>query len=366
MKTVFDGYRTISSEGRITYFAGSNTETGFRGLYDDIAEEDSMERVYIIKGGSGTGKSTLMRKIASDAEKQGADCTYYLCGSDPDSLDAVVLDNRIAVLDGTPPHAREMKYPGAVSELIDVTRFWDDRILTEKRETIRRLCHEKQQAFATAYRYLKAAALLEKEAFETAGKLLNTEKMYGFCRRLLAKTRKRIPPNGTKGRIRSVYTHGIGIRGMVCTDTFVQLTENHYFLEDAWGSTGSFFTCLAESCRDVGYDVLLARLPLNDRIAAAVIPALSLSLMVGNEYSSDKTIHMSRFFQKEPFDGQKGKLRLANKCMTSLLRDCVESFREAGEAHFALEKIYISAMDFAALNDYTETVRADILKRLKL
>ena len=51
MKTVFDGYRTISTEGKITYFAGSNTESGFRGIYDDIADEDRMERVYIIKGG---------------------------------------------------------------------------------------------------------------------------------------------------------------------------------------------------------------------------------------------------------------------------------------------------------------------------
>ncbi|MBQ7921513.1 MAG: hypothetical protein IJ325_02920 [Clostridia bacterium] len=366
MKTIFDGYRTISAGGRVTYFAGSNTETGFRGLYDDIAEEDRMERVYIIKGGSGTGKSTLMRKIADDAERQGFGCTYYLCGSDPDSLDAVVLDNRIAVLDGTPPHAREMKYPGAASELIDVTRFWDKDVLTEKRESIRTLCTGKQQAFGTAYRYLKAAALLERETYEITRQMVDTDKISGFCRRMLTKAGKQIPPNGPKGKVQSVYTHGIGMQGMVCTDAFFLLTQNHYFIEDAYGTAGCFFDCLTEVCRDVGYDVLQARLPLNDRIAAAVIPALSLSLTVGGEYASDKTIHMTRFLKKEPLDKQKGKLRLANKCMTSLLSDSAESFGEAGKAHFALEKIYVSAMDFTAMNRYTDTVREDILKRLNV
>ncbi len=365
MKTIFDGYRTISTPGHVTYFAGCNTEKGFVGQYNAIADENTMERVYIIKGGSGTGKSTLMHKIATDAEAQGFDCTYYLCGSDPDSLDAVVLDNRITVLDGTPPHAREMQYPGAASELIDVTRFWNSEILTENRSEIRRLCTEKQSAFSAAYRCLAAAALLEKETWETTAKLVDTEKIRGFCRRLLTKSRKQIPPDGVKGKMQPVYTHGIGTGGMVCTDAFIQSTKYHYFLEDTWGTAGHFFTCLTECCQDAGYDILTAMLPLNNRITAAVIPALSLSLMVGNEYSSDKTIHITRFLQKEPFDGQKGKLRLANKCMTSLLADSTENFRLAGKAHFALEKIYISAMDFTALNEYTQSVRADILKRLK-
>lgn len=370
MKTVFDGYRTISTEGRVTFFAGCNTENGFRGVYDTIADEDAVERVYIIKGGSGTGKSTLMRKLAEDAERKGFGCTYYLCGSDPSSLDAVVLDKRIVVLDGTPPHAREMQYPGAASELIDVTRFWDSGILAEHRERIRELCTAKKQAFSAAYRYLKAASLLENETYGITGKMIDTEKLHAFCRRMLINVKKKISPQGTKGKLQPVYTHGIGMQGLVRTDAFLKLTQNHYYIEDAYGTAGNFFTILAESCQDAGYDVLLAKLPLNDRIAAAVIPALSLSVMTGEDNASDKTIHMTRFLKKEPLDvqkidAQKGKLRLANKCMASLLQDCTESFREAGEAHFALEKIYGAAMDFKALNRFTEAVRSDILKRLK-
>ena len=141
-------------------------------------------------------------------------------------------------------------------------------------------------------------------------------------------------------------------------------TEKHYLLEDIYGTAGCFFSVLAESCAETNHDVYLARLPMNNRIAAAVIPALSLSLTVTGEHALDKTIHMSRFLKKEPPAGEKGRLRLANKCMTSLLEDCVNSFKEAGKAHFALEGIYASAMDFPSLNKYTDRIRTDIQRRL--
>ena len=61
MKSVYSGYVRMVTDG-IAYFAGANTADGFRGLYDGIADERRMERVYILKGGPGTWKSTLIRK----------------------------------------------------------------------------------------------------------------------------------------------------------------------------------------------------------------------------------------------------------------------------------------------------------------
>ena len=133
-------YKYIESPfGEKTYFAGANSGVGFVNLFGDFYEESSLDRLYIIKGGPGTGKSTFMRILAERAADAGAGAEYFLCGSDPSSLDAVVLSGggkRIAVIDGTSPHAYDAKYPGAVSAVLDFGSFWDKGILESERGRI--------------------------------------------------------------------------------------------------------------------------------------------------------------------------------------------------------------------------------------
>ena len=69
-----------------------------------------------------------MKKLIAAAKENGAVCRAYLCGSDPSSLDAVTLEKgekRIAVIDGTSPHAYDARYPGAVSRILDCAAFLD-------------------------------------------------------------------------------------------------------------------------------------------------------------------------------------------------------------------------------------------------
>ena len=60
MNSVYDGYALWTGGD---WFAGANTEAGFCGSYPEIAGESSLTRLYIVKGGPGTGKSTLMRRV---------------------------------------------------------------------------------------------------------------------------------------------------------------------------------------------------------------------------------------------------------------------------------------------------------------
>lgn len=48
-------------------FLASNTAKGFVGYFSDFM---ASHRTVILKGGPGTGKSTLMKKLAHTAEKQ--------------------------------------------------------------------------------------------------------------------------------------------------------------------------------------------------------------------------------------------------------------------------------------------------------
>lgn len=85
------------------YFSGGNTASGFVSYYDYIFRE--LDRLYIIKGAPGTGKSKLMRDIANEADNRSYKVEYYHCSSDPDSLDGIIIrDISVGVLDGTAPH----------------------------------------------------------------------------------------------------------------------------------------------------------------------------------------------------------------------------------------------------------------------
>ncbi|MCL2546445.1 MAG: hypothetical protein FWE06_04535 [Oscillospiraceae bacterium] len=88
----------------MTFFLGSNTPDGFYSFYDQLIDLQAAQAVYILKGGPGCGKSTLIRAVA---EMVGEQPQYIACGADPASMDAVCFPQRhVAVVDGTAPHER--------------------------------------------------------------------------------------------------------------------------------------------------------------------------------------------------------------------------------------------------------------------
>ena len=92
----------MADEKHIQYFLGANSPSGFYSLYDHLLPPERASRFYILKGGPGCGKSTLMRKVARRAEEAGETVEYTLCSGDPDSLDAILLPRLgVAIVDGT-------------------------------------------------------------------------------------------------------------------------------------------------------------------------------------------------------------------------------------------------------------------------
>ena len=355
MHGIYDGFQIQNTDGREIWFAGANTDSGFIGSYPDIIDEARLERVYIIKGGSGTGKSTLMRRLGADAEALGYPVAYYLCGSDPDSLDAVVIDDRIAMLDGTAPHVLDMKYPGAASSLVDVSRFWDSGILERRREEIEGHCAVKSAEYASAYRWLGAAEKLAAEEDVIAVSLFEREKALEAIHRLV----KRLPKSCAVGSIRHRYTHGITMRGCVSLPTIAQGADNRYVIEDQCGAARLFLPMLANALVEAGFRPTIGHLPLGNRITG--IRAGTASFTVGRAGEGDAAIRMSRFVKD---GGDRGQLRLTAKLRESCVSEAANRLSAAAEHHFALEEIYKPAMDFDALEAYGQRVRREILDRL--
>ncbi|MBC8546753.1 hypothetical protein H8711_07370 [Clostridiaceae bacterium NSJ-31] len=90
----------------VEFFLGANTPQGFVSRFDQLADPEDGWRKFVIKGGPGTGKSSLMKKLAAELSGRCDRMELIHCSSDVDSLDAVIVHNiKASIADGTPPHA---------------------------------------------------------------------------------------------------------------------------------------------------------------------------------------------------------------------------------------------------------------------
>ncbi len=148
----------------IQYFLGANSPTGFYSLYSELLPPETASVIYILKGGPGCGKSTLMRQVAQQAAQAGETVEYILCSADPDSLDAVVLPRLgAALVDGTAPHVVEPKYPGAVEQYVNLGDCYDRAGLRAIRGEILTCMDGYKEHYQRAYRCLDAAAEIQTD-----------------------------------------------------------------------------------------------------------------------------------------------------------------------------------------------------------
>lgn len=103
-------------------FLGSTTAYGTIDFIPKLTE--TLADRFFIKGRAGTGKSTVLKRIAHEAQSAGFDTEVYHCGFDPDSLDMVIIRALdLAIFDSTLPHEHFPQRKG--DELID---FYGDFI----------------------------------------------------------------------------------------------------------------------------------------------------------------------------------------------------------------------------------------------
>lgn len=111
------GDRKLEKESRVDHrFLGAATPQGAKDCVPNLTE--GLKR-YLIKGRPGSGKSTMLKKIAAAGTERGYDVEIYHCGFDPNSLDMVIVrDLNFAIFDSTAPH--EYFPEGGTDEIVDM------------------------------------------------------------------------------------------------------------------------------------------------------------------------------------------------------------------------------------------------------
>lgn len=349
------------------YFAAANSSGGFVSWFDEIFAPEDFERIFLIKGGSGTGKSTLMKRIASRACELGCECEYFYCSSDPDSLDGLLIDraeNRpIGLIDATAPHTRDPKLPGAVEEIVNLGEYWDEKLLQASREQILELVRAKSALYTRGYEFLFAAGEISKMLrFEARG-FVNMTKMQAAADRLISQRLSAL----RKDRIthRADDDHRVKIRGVgaISSKGIVQFDSYRdcKFLcavRDSMSTAELMLDALMDAAKRAQLDIIRAPMPLEPEFSEAIaIPELEMSAVISDREENDdvKLLNMERFIDRGAFDSSdKRRRKQLSRCRSELIDSAFFEFSKVSRLHSRLEAIYISAMDFERLNDLTD------------
>ncbi|MBQ4601314.1 MAG: hypothetical protein IJB24_00505 [Clostridia bacterium] len=331
------------NNAELSFFASANSGRGFINYYGDIFK--GLKKHYIIKGGPGTGKSSLMKAIATKAETKGMKVERFYCSSDPESLDGIIIsDISVGITDGTAPHTADPKCPGVTDEIIDLGSFWDKSILADSKDIIIESVNKKAKLYRDVYSYLNAALTLDSIKQRRTADTVDITNLQSLARSYTDV----IPYRRGKQSVRLI--DGITMKGHHCFAPYRTEAEMIYNVKDSYGTGYIFLNYLKKSLSGnemtVSYDALDT-----EKVNMIYIPTDKILFCINSDQGEE--INIDEFVIGHTEDGIETR-------KAELLSNAYQCLSDIEKLHFSLEEIYISAMDFPRKEKYQKKLIKEI------
>ena len=338
----------------IKYFLGANTAVGFVGYAEETYDADDGWRMYLIKSGPGTGKSSLMRKLYERMMALGVEGEVFSCSSDPSSLDGVRFPSlKMGMLDATAPHVTEPQFWGAVEQIVPLSVCMDEEKLHGEAEKIVLLTRQNRALHARVRQYIHAASAMLRENRRIAEAAVDVDKV----RRLAARTaRQEFGTADGDGRVTHRFLSAVTPQGVLTEyGTLQALCPRIYSIEDEDGAASRLF--LEELLRHAlatGADAVVCPCPLSPHDGAEhlLFPSLGVGFTTSNEahkvdFPVYRRIHATRFTEAEAMSARRQRMSFNRRAARELLEQASATAAEAKAVHDAMEAYSIAAMDWA-------------------
>ena len=349
------------------FFLGANNASGYISRFSDCFDLQKGWEVWVLKGGPGSGKSTFMKKAAARLFEMGHTLYIAPCPADPNSLDGVVSESRrLMILDGTAPHPMDPPLPGAAGRLIDTGRFWNEKSLSQNREKIASFSRQNSRLHSRAAGYLAAAAALLGESRRMAAEATDLKKAADFGRALAA---KHLPKKGDGAAEQVRFLSGITPAGVTYYRSSLRKLGLDVFeiVDDYGAASGAVLNSIRQEGLERGHRIINCRCPLNplDKTDHLIFPELRLAFCSVNRYlasedTEHRKIHAQRFWDNEAIRSHRHRLNFNRKAAKELIDCAAALLRDAKSCHDILEQYYVEAMDFDSLNNYCDSLLAEI------
>ena len=334
-------------------FPGGNTSKGFYSLYRYVLSQDDAKRILCIKGGPGTGKSQLMKKVGAYFAKKGYTIEYHHCSSDPNSLDGVLIKElNIALLDGTSPHIVDPINPGAVDEILNMGDALNIDMLAKNKKEIIYLNKEIGKNFKRAYRYLGSARCIHDDWSSLNYESLDSNKISNIIENLKNNIFK--SDKIGYGSERHLFATAITPDGIITyADQLSSEFKKKYVLTGGpgFGKT-DILKFIGSSGQKKGYFIEYMHDPfVPERIEHIFIPETSTCIITNNEINQANytgiEYNLFDYTKSALSTSKKDDIKYNSDLFYELINKGISLIHNAHLLHDELESYYIKAMDFA-------------------
>jgi len=337
------------------FFLGADSDNGFISYFRQLQEQKSSMQLLILKGGPGSGKSSLMKRIADFAESRGHIIEIIPCASDPTSFDAMIdYTGNFAIMDGTAPHTEDPSIPGALHHIIYTGDLWDTEKLARKTDSICELSERISDCHKGAVSYIGAASALLRENLRYSGSFLKKDKLFSFVSELTGKTGTEKGGTERKRLLSAVSTGEIKL----FSETPYSLADEIYIIEDSIGAAADFIMKeLIHHAKSGGADFISCPCPVvSGKYDHIIFPKSRVAFLTGNGFLSfprGTKIAADEFYERMPLEGEiKTRTEVAEK----LLSEASSLIRKAKILHDDLEFYYKDAMDFSRMDEIFHSI----------
>lgn len=321
------------------YFLSANSCDGFCNYYKYLNSKETKEFTFILKGGPGTGKSTMLKNIGKHFSSSGFKIEYFHCSSDPQSLDGVrLVDFNISVVDGTSPHVMNSNVPLIDSKIVNLEQFINNEIIKDEAK-INRYLQKKKEHYALAYLYLKVAGELYK--IQTLEKINPNE-----VKRQTKKILKNLKLSARKkqGEVRKMFLGATGFE-----DNFIKQNNYQQIIQlNFTPLLGSeVLKNLSNEIVKKGYDITSVFSPLVKDFQEGIIINRRNTLLIIKKTSLPILPYFKHFEMSE-----------------ELLNNAKENLLKAKENHKKVEKYYIKNLNIKGLTQTTKKLITEIEQKI--
>lgn len=314
------------------FFASANTGAGFVSYLDEL----NSDFTYIIKGGPGTGKSTMMKKIAKHFFDKGFSVENFYCSTDPSSLDAVkIVEKSISIVDGTSPHIVEPKIVGLTHKIVDNGSFINLDIAKNNAD-IEKLTNDKKLQFDMLYKNLAAAKKLDDINFDIRKQFCDMGAVQKKAKILFSKIKSLNP----KGENRILFLDAINNQKLNI------VKQNKFIVK----------TFLADR-----YESFLVFENLENFLKKSSIPYTKICDVLSPEKTAGILINKKYLFKNINFNLNLNKIiEKNNKIIKKIINLAENNIFQAKQIHKKIEGYYIQNIDFDGIEKLTQKVIEEI------
>ncbi|TCT14216.1 hypothetical protein EDC18_10612 [Natranaerovirga pectinivora] len=347
------------------FFPGGNTSVGFYSNYDYIIDKNA-NRIIVLKGGPGTGKSSLMKKVAEVLLEQGYKLEFHHCSSDNESLDGIVVPElKVAMIDGTAPHVVDPKNPGAVDEIINLGEYWDVSKLEKIKQPILEYIEKNGKFYKRAYKYFGAARLILEDIIWKHEEALDIGKLNVDTDALIQEVFEDVKVSSTLGKERHLFGSAYTPNGYIdYTDEQIHKDYKIYHISgDVGTGKSTLLNKIVIEGKKRGLFVEVLHTPLiPEKIMTVIIKDLKIAFTTSDllKEKAYQLINTDHYLDREYLKVYEEDIKEDKKVFNELIDIGINNIKNAKKNHDIIEAFYIPNMNF----DGYDQLRDDIVNRM--